>query len=263
MYFRIIVFLLILISSCKKGNDYTHIEVIGHGGMGLGNITSIYHDNSFESVDLALQFPGVDGVEVDVQMDLDGELWLCHDIHLHEILGIDGTIPLLPTEFLEQQEYQTLFNEPLCKLSRLGSVLKSSQVLFIDIKSYDESSGIYVNPVLFKQSLDGVLSDFKCQVKLIINNGEWISTFVSSYDTFLDTDSKSVVQLYSELYPELYGIFCRNDSFNASYIEQLKNQNLEVYLYEMRSPFTIREALEKNPTGILPDDLRRALIESR
>ena len=69
MYFRIIFFLLFLVSSCQKRNEYAHIEVIGHGGMGLGNITSIFHDNSFESVDLALQFPGVDGVEVDVQMD--------------------------------------------------------------------------------------------------------------------------------------------------------------------------------------------------
>ncbi len=263
MCFRIIVFLSILVSSCKKGNDYTHIEVIGHGGMGLGNITSIYHDNSFESIDLALQFPGVNGVEVDVQMDLDGELWLCHDIDLNEILGIEGAIPLLHTEFLEQQEYQTLYNESLCKLSGLGSVLNSSQVLFIDIKSYDESYGIYINPVLFKQSLDEVLSDFNCQVKLIIRDGEWISTFVSSYDTFLDTDSKSAVQMYSDLYPELYGVVGRNEAFNTSYIEQLKNHNLEVYLYEMRSPFTIREALEKDPTGILPDDLRRALIESR
>jgi hypothetical protein len=100
-------------------------------------------------------------------------------------------------------------------------------------------------------------------VKLIIRNGEWISTFVSSYHTFLDTDSKLAIQFYSDSYPDLYGVVGRNDVFNTNYIDQLKIQNLEVYLYEMRSPFTIREALEKDPTGIIPDDLRRALIESR
>ena len=250
MCFRIIVFILIISSSCQKGNDYTHIKVIGHGGMGLGSITSIYHDNSFESVDLALQFPGVDGVEVDVQMDLDGELWLCHDIDLNEELGVEGAIPFLHTEFLEQQEYQTLYSEPLCKLRELFSILDSSKILFIDIKSYDESSGIFVSPVLFKQSLDEVLSAFNCQVKLIIRNGEWISTFVSSYHTFLDTDSKSAIQLYSDLHPDLYGVVARNEVFNKNYIDQLKSQNLEVYLYEMRSPFTIREALENIQQGL-------------
>ena len=263
MHFRFFVFLLLIVSSCRKENEYIHIQVIGHAGMGLGNITSIYHDNSFESVDLALQFPGINGVEVDVQMDLDGELWLCHDIDLNEELGVDGVIPLLRTEFLEQQEYQTLYNEPLCKLKKLFSILDSSQVLFVDIKSYDESSGIYVDPFLFKESLDEVLSSFDCQIKLIIRDGEWISSFVSSYDTFLDTDSKSAIQLYKNLYPELYGVVARTEAFNTSYIDQLKSQNLDVYLYEMRSPYTIRKALEKKPNGILPDDIRRALIESR
>ncbi len=263
MCFRAIIFLLFIVSSCHKRNDYTHIEVIGHGGMGLGSITSIYHDNSFESIDLALQFPGVNGVEVDVQMDLDGELWLCHDIDLNEELGVDGAIPHLHTEFLEQQEYQTLYNEPLCKLRELFPLLDSSQILFVDIKSYDQSSGIDIDPVLFKESLDEVLAGFDCRVKLIIRDGEWISSFVSSYDTFLDTDSKSAIELYSDLCPELYGVVARTGAFSKSDIQQFKNQNLEVYLYEMRSPYTIREALEKDPTGILPDDLRRALIESR
>ncbi len=264
MRFKIILFLAVLsVCACRKKENYSNIYIIGHGGMGLDNITSVYHDNSFESIDLALQFPGVNGVEVDVQMDLDGELWLCHDVDLNDALGIEGVIPLLHTEFIEQQHYQTLYNEPLCKLRQLSNVLESPQVLFIDIKSHSASHQYNVNPILFKQSLDEVLSLFDCEIKLILRDAEWIASFVSDYDTFLDTDSKSVIQLNQNLYPNLFGVVAPTDAFNAQYIDQLKNQNLDVYLYEMRSPLTIRKSLEKNPTGILPDDLRRALIESR
>ena len=40
------------------------------------------------------------------------------------------------------------------------------------------------------------------------------------------------------------------------------NQDWEIYLYNIRSVNKIRKALEKRPTGILPDDIRRAVIET-
>lgn len=263
MRFKLFFFLIILMSSCNKKADYNHIQVIGHGGMGLVHMMSIYHDNSFEAVELALQFPGINGVEVDVQMDLDGELWLCHDIDLSSVLGVEGSIPLYHTEFLEQQSYQTFYNEKLCKLREVIPLFNSSQQLFIDIKSYNQLSEIIVDPLLFKQALDSIFYDAECQVSVILVNGEWVPDFVFNYDTYLDTDSKSIMDSYLSLYPELAGLVVPYGSLLKNEIKEYKDQNWKVFLYEMRSPRGIRMALRKNPTGILPDDIRRALIEAR
>ena len=250
-------------SSCIKKEDYNHIQLIGHGGMGLQHIMSVYHDNTFEAVELALQFPGMNGVEVDVQMDLDGELWLCHDLDLYSSIGVAGSIPQYHTEFLEQQSYQTIYKEKLCKLKDVITLFDSSKHLFIDIKSYNQSSGISVDPLLFKQALDAVLSDAECQVSVILVNGGWVPDFVFNYDTYLDTDSKLIMDSYLNLYPELAGLVVRYASLSKSDIQAYMDQNLQVFLYDIRSVSRIRMALDKNPTGLLPDDIRRALIEAR
>ncbi len=263
MRFKVFLFAFLFITSCKKKSDYQHILVIGHGGMGLEQIMSIYHDNSYEAIDLALQFPGVNGAEVDVQMDLDGELWLCHDINLSDALGVDTSIPKCNTQFLEGLAYQTIYNEKLCKLRDVIHLFENSMQLFVDIKSYDPSSGIIMDPSLFKEALDAVLVGSNCQANVILLNNAWVPYFSSDYQTYLDTDSKSSIDTYLNSYPELAGLVVRYELLSKIEIQDYKAQGYNVFLYEMRSPKGIRMALNKNPNGIIPDDIRRALIESR
>ena len=263
MRFKRFLFVLIVIVSCTKKNDYGHIMVIGHGGMGLDQIMSIYHDNSFESIDLALQFPGINGCEVDVQMDFDGELWLCHDVDLSSALGVDTSIPECHTLFLEELVYQTIHEEKLCKLRDVIHLFDNSMHLFVDLKSYDQSSGIIVDPALLKEALDDALIGAVCQVSVILLNESWLPCFVSNYQTYLDADTKSSMDSNLSLYPELSGFVVRSEVLSGSEIEEYKSQGYKVFLYEMRSPKGIRMALDKNPNGIIPDDIRRALVESR
>lgn len=263
MRFNFFLFVLLLITSCNKKSDYSHVLVIGHGGMGLEQIMSVYHDNSYEAIDLALQFPGINGAEVDVQMDLDGELWLCHDVNLLDALGVDISIPQCQTQFLEDLTYQTIYNEKLCKLRDVIHLFDSSMHLFIDVKSYSGSAGLIVEPSLFKEALDDVLSGSYCQVSVILINDLWVPYFVNDYPTYIDADLKSSMDLYLISYPDLAGFVARYESVTKSEIDAFKAQGYKVFLYEMRSPKGIRNALNKNPNGIIPDDIRRALIESR
>jgi len=263
MRYRYFLVFILILCSCQKRGDYDQIQIIGHGGMGLGHLMAIYHDNTFESVELAMQFSGVNGVEVDVQMDLDGELWLCHDTDLSSSLGVEGSIPEYHTAFLEEQSYQTLQREKLCKLRDIIHLFNSSEHLFIDIKSYNPSSGIIVDPVQFKEALDAVLFEAECQTSVILVNGSWVSFFVYDYQTYLDTDSKTIMDSYLSSYPQMAGLFVRYETLSRNEIQEYLNQNWQIYLYEIRSVKKIRMALEKRPTGILPDDLRRALIEAR
>ena len=56
MRYNILLIVSILFTtSCHKEENYADVQIIGHGGMGLNHLMSIYHDNTFESIELAMQ----------------------------------------------------------------------------------------------------------------------------------------------------------------------------------------------------------------
>ena len=62
-------------------------------------------------------------------------------------------------------------------------------------------------------------------------------------------------------HPSIVGLVIRNSVIDAQDVTWIKQQLRSVYLYDIRSLKGIRQAYEKNPTGILADDLRNALEE--
>jgi hypothetical protein len=53
----------------------------------------------------------------------------------------------------------------------------------------------------------------------------------------------------------------RNAAINKEEISWIKSQYKELYLFDIRSLKGIRQAFDKNPTGIFADELRKALEE--
>ena len=263
MNFKVIFFLVLTLISCSKNEDFDHIKVIGHGGMGVEHQMSIYHDNTLESVSLALQFPGLNGVEVDVQMDLDGTLWLYHDLELDTETSGEGCIGSLHSDSIMELNYTTIYGEKLCKLDQIVSLMDSSQVLFVDVKSFNSCAGLVQNPELFIESLNNELSDAKCEVRTVVSNTEWLPYFIPYYPTYYNSDQPIEIENNINEHLGLAGLVIRYSEVTESQVRDYKNQGLKVFLYEMRSPAGIRSALHKNPNGIIPDDIRRALIESR
>ena len=95
------------------------MKLLGHAGMGLSIENSFYHDNSLESIELALSINGCDGLEVDVQMSLDNSLWLYHDPNLETQTNLNGCISCKTDKELENGRYKTLHKEKLIKLMKL------------------------------------------------------------------------------------------------------------------------------------------------
>jgi len=263
MKFESLFFLCLVLCSCTKRESFNHIEIIGHGGMGVEHPMSIYHDNTVESVSLALQFPGLNGVEVDVQLDLDGELWLYHDMELDTETSGGGCIGSLHSNFIMDLNYNTIQGEKLCRLNQIVPLLDSSKVLFIDVKSFNSCDGLAQNPILFLESLNTALSNTKCQVRVIISNTDWLPYFIPFYQTYYSSDQHAEIENNINTHLGLTGVVVRYSSITESQVQSYKNQGLKVFLYEMRSPKGIKRALRKNPDGIIPDDIRRALIEGR
>jgi len=263
MKFESLIILCLLFFSCTKKEGFDHIEIIGHGGMGVEHPMSVYHDNSLESVSLALQFPGMNGVEVDVQMDLDGELWLYHDERLDSETNGEGCIGSLHSDSIKELSYNTNQGEKLCRLNQILPLLDSSSVLFIDVKSFNSCAAAGQNPVHFIEAMNGALNSAQCEVRVIISNAEWLPYFIPFFPTYFSSDQHTEIENNISAHMGLTGIVVRYSSISETQVESYKNQGIKVFLYEMRSPKGIKRALHKNPDGIIPDDIRRALIEGR
>ncbi len=68
------------------------IQLIGHGGEGFSNISALYAPNSVGSMRRALDFYGLDGIEVDVRFTSDSALIVFHDEFLEQKTQCKGAV---------------------------------------------------------------------------------------------------------------------------------------------------------------------------
>ena len=259
MRFINLVFILILFG-CKK-QSYQTVNVFGHAGMGLDMQNSIYHDNTLEAIELALSYNGSNGVEVDVQMDSQGCLWLFHNELMDGVLSLKGCINEKATIELENVTYNTLKKEKLQKLQNILKSIPSSQKLFLDIKSFNACSGLSVDRTSFISSIQKLNIGHLENVYLIVSDENWLNEFDSSFNLLFSTDDLTYAKDLFDKYSNLDGIVIRNKMIQTSEVEVISNLGKSVFLYDLRSPKGNRQALEKKPTGIITDDIRAALIE--
>jgi glycerophosphoryl diester phosphodiesterase len=254
-----LIILSILFSCRKKSNN--SVFIFGHAGMGLDMPNSLYHDNSLEAIELCLSIPNSNGVEVDVQIDKQGCLWLYHDEYLDKITNLSGCVNDKTTKELEGAHYRTFKKEKLLKLNEILHLIGSDQKLFLDIKNRNAFSNSIVNDSLLNESLISVLTNNNSKVMVILSDLEWLTDFSTSYPTYFSTDNFSLGYSLLSSNSNLRGLVIRNKYIEKQQVSELKSLNKEVYLFDMRSPKGNRKAISKNPTGIITDDIRAALIE--
>lgn len=102
VFFAGLLFLLFA-SQCKNDSGSEtltepelEVKILGHKGGGTSSFNPLHIENTLPSVEDGLK--KMDGIELDVQMSLDGTLWLFHDLDLsYTSCGSawSGTIPLL------------------------------------------------------------------------------------------------------------------------------------------------------------------------
>lgn len=255
------VFFICILFACTKSEQIKNILVFGHAGMGLSMNNSIYHDNSKEAISLALNLPSSNGVEVDVRLGADGTLWLYHDEWLEAETNGKGCVSELSDLTLSGLSYQTLKHEKLVKLMDVLSLLKEGQSLFIDLKHVNSCRNEPVDFTELMESLDEQLDGYYSRVKIICSYKYWLNDLAQQYEVLYSSDDIDEGKKIILNYPLIKGLVIRNAGMNAQHVSWTKQQNKEIFLYDIRSLKGIRKAYAKNPTGILADDLRNALEE--
>lgn len=245
--------------SCNKKESFLEVAVFGHAGMGMDIGMSIYHDNSFEAVSLAMALPTINGVEVDVRMSANGTLWLYHENLLEMHTDGQGCIFETNDNVLEMVRYKSLHNESLTRLDEILPLL-GDRTLILDLKHWNSCTNGYVDMQRFKAAIDNIPLKYRNQLILDSSNPNWMAELAQDYKVVFSTVSfeKGLEQL--EKVPQISGLMLRSKDISAQQIAQLKTLQKECYIFEMRSSKTQRAALSKQPTAILADDPRGALI---
>ena len=257
MPFRLLYFLLLLLLSCSKKEDFSEVQVIGHAGMGLKMPNSIFHDNSLEAIDLALSIPGSNGVEIDIQMDLNGRLWLFHDELLNEETNGINCISSNTSEYLKTLRYSSLKQEKLVELSQIPFHDFKDKRFFLDLKPWNKCSGNTVSLEDFKAALTAIGLPENCTI--ILSDPSCIPFFIDDFTIYFASDNFQYAKTILLQEPMVKGLIIRNTAVNKAQTQEIIKQNKEIYLFEIRSPKGVKSALEKMPSGIISDDLRAAI----
>lgn len=260
MRFRWLIILLLFVVSCKKKERFEDVGIIGHAGSGLNTSTSLYTDNSYEAVQYAASFDGIDGVEVDIQCSSSNSAWLFHDDKLDDRTDGSGCIPSSSDDYLEDIHYAGWENEKLVKLVNLNFPYAQKR-LFLDVRSSNWCTQQMLDQQQVIQSIELGLPAGQTDVTVVTNQVEWVHLFyLKGWKVFLNLSSAQSY-LTSSIVSETVGVCIRNNEISGEEVKSVQQTGKEVIIFDVRSPKGIRKAFKKYPDYVMTDNLKAAIIE--
>ena len=259
MRFIKILSVFILFVSCEKVYVDANTKIIGHAAMGLNSSSSIYANNSLEAIKLALSFSGCDGIELDLQLDNTGQLWLYHDEFLSSYTNANGCINDMESSALSEVFYQTIHHEKLVKFDLELIKLVAGKTIFLDLRHLNPCTLQYIDFQLIKQALENLGIAEKDNFICITNRLELLNELSDDFTVFFATDVISYgLQILTD-YSTCAGLVIRNASITASDVAAIHLLGKEVVIFEVRSPKGTKTAFRKSPDYLMTDELRTAL----
>lgn len=256
----LLVFLIFGVSACNKTTEYTSL-LIGHAGAGMKNPKHPFHHNTENAIDYACGFESVAGVELDARFSLDYELMFFHDDDMEEETGHSACISSKSYQELQAIKYKT--NEAIVALKDYNWNKAKGKQVFLDLKLYNSCDNQWNDTALVKAQLTAAINQLagKVQLKLIVNHAFWIpilSSLPAELYYSIGTDEE-LKQLKNN--PYLAGFCIKNSKITKEQTKQLQSIEKKVLIFDVRSPKSIRSALEKQADYIMVDDIQSALIE--
>ena len=263
MSFKYTLFLLLMLAACQKKESYKSVKIIGHAALGLKMESAVFHDNSGEAIEMAVDMEGCDGVEIDVQMSLSGGLWLFHDPFLSGETKETGCIGTKTDIDLSEILYAGLHKEKILNFGDIPFKRLKGKTLMLDLRSYNYCTGtaVAVDAVYDKLMAVPELQDGEIEVLVLLSTTSWFAHFENGPFQLIYTDadyeaSKAVLEVQ-----DFDGVMIKNSQISREQVQSFKSAGKKVIIFEVRSPKGIRTALKKQPDYLVTDDLRATIIE--
>ena len=263
MHFKIFLLTIaVSILACGKKN-VVQTAIIGHAGNGLTVPHSVYNDNTREAIELAVSTVGCDGIELDVQMDKMGQLWLFHDETVERTSLKVGAIPDFSTSELAEARYSTLHKEKLVQLKDYVFHWSNGKKVFLNTKIYHHTISATVDQELYIQKLLELQSSIPEYKPVMITNNTPFGVRLrnAGFPVFFDLESSEDYALVVNNSELCSGVVAGYKSLTDAQIKELKSKGVEVALSGIRSPKAIKAAMELQPDYILVDDIKAAIVE--
>lgn len=133
-------------------------------------------------------------------------------------------------------------------------------MVFIDVKYVGSCNDDPISAEQLIEQFASFLSHPALHVSFIINDtvlANKMNTF--GYPIWKDEFSFEDIDLSSAVYQ---GWFVKNNALDKDQISAIKAANKSVVLYEVFVPGSVKEAIQKDPTAVLVDDVKEAVILS-
>ena len=257
--FHIITITLVIgLTSCSKEEhiDYSGIEVYGHGGAGFESYTNTLPANSYQSIEKAIEILNADGIEVDLQIDSNGNTWLYHDQFLDSKTNGIGCFGEKSTSYINACSY------------KLGGRLYSLQELINYFSTMTPKPKISLQVQFFNRCIDFnqlILSITKIMeindaydwIQIESDSPEILSILKGSSSRFkLFLNATNVNIGISECSANGFnGVIMDNDVVSKEDVQRVQFTGLKIGLYGIDNQGSINSALKKRPNQIQVDNI--------
>lgn len=258
------VALTLVFMGCQKQVFHDEVIIIGHGGTGIESPNSLYHDNSEEDIRAALNTTGLDAVEIDVQVSLDGDLWAFHDNKLEDATDFSGCIHVLNSAEIEGATYKSLQKEKIYSLEEADMLWRQEKKIYLDIKQTNFCDSVEADLPRFLAALNRFRSHFDNpdQVEIIVIAETWIEVLLEEgWKVHYCIDDLERLNQALDKYPELTGICIRSKAIKSEEVRAFQKAGYQVMMYGINTPKGAREARKKRPNSVITDDVIATIIE--
>lgn len=253
------VFLLSLSPGCSKQDVLPDVYVYGHAGTTLYPERWIFPANTRESVEYALDVLDADGVEVDVQMTLDGTLVLYHDPTFDEHSNFTGCVGSYTYEEINDLEvYYTR-----CQLVDLKTIMdltmNRKKRIFLDMKPYDFCKGENRSYEQIDSSLNSCLSGYsQSQKQKVCVNSRNLDLLMQISDSSVikSLETEDISLGISAFSGGLVDELCLNyTALTQTTSDQLKNNGIYFSVFGVKTHQEISDAIKLGPLRIVTDNI--------
>jgi glycerophosphoryl diester phosphodiesterase len=244
--------------SCSKEeqSSFPDIEIFGHGGAGFQSHINTLPENSFLSIQKAVEVLNADGVEVDIQIDSDGKLWLYHEQYLQTKTNCTGCFGDKSSTYISNCSYSQQHN--IYSLEELISYFKTMNPipkislqaqLYDRCMDYEKLAESIIEIINSNNAYSWIQieSDSK-ELLMLLKNAP------SKFQLFLNTkDITNGISICNEYH--FNGLISHHQDVSKEEVETIKSFGLKIGVYGVGNQWEAKSALAKHPNQIQTDNI--------